>query len=75
MSQAQPVAKKHSKIADIHKPVYKGHMYKQGHGHKSFNKRYFVLYSKVLVYYDHEQDFLRDLERGTLEVRPAWQAG
>lgn len=60
-------AKKH-KIVDITKPLYKGHIYKQGHGHKSFNKRYFVLYPKLLVYYDHEQDYLRDLERGTLEV-------
>ena len=53
---------------DLKHPVLKGHLYKQGHFHKSFNKRYFVLYPKVLVYYDHEHDYVRDLERKTLEV-------
>lgn len=53
---------------DITKPILKGHLFKQAHLHQSFNKRYFVLYPKVLVYYDHEHNFLRDLERGTLEV-------
>ena len=44
-------------------------MFKQSHTHKSFNKRYFVLYPKVLVYYDTEHDYMRDVERKTLEVR------
>ena len=63
---------KHSLLenVDLRKPLYKGIMYKQAHTHKSFNKRYFVLYPKVLVYYDSEQDYLRDLERKTLEVSP-----
>ncbi len=65
-----PVVKKKNVLAgvDLTHPVYRAHLYKQGHFHKSFNKRYFVLYPKVLIYYDHENDYLRDLERKTLEV-------
>lgn len=54
---------------DLSKPVYRGVLFKQSHGHSSFNKRFFVLYPKILVYYDSEDDFMRDVERGTLEVR------
>lgn len=53
---------------DLTRPLFKGHMYKQAHGHHSFNKRYFALYPKVLVYYDHEHDYRRDMERKTLQV-------
>ena len=54
---------------DLNKPLLKGHLFKQAHTHKSFNKRYFVLYPNILVYYDSEQDFKRDMERKSLEVR------
>lgn len=54
---------------DLRKPLLKGDLFKQAHTHKSFNKRYFVLYPNILVYYDNEQEFTRDLERKTLEVR------
>jgi hypothetical protein len=61
---------------DLVHPVFRGHMFKQSHTHKSFNKRYFVLYPKVLVYYDTEHDYMRDVERKTLEVsqmlEPSW---
>lgn len=53
---------------DLSSPVYKGHMYKQSHSHQSFNKRYFVLYPKLLLYYDNEHDYERDVERKTFEV-------
>ena len=53
---------------NLRKPVLQGYMYKQG-AHIGFNHRYFVLYKKVLVYYDHESDFKRDLIAGSLQVR------
>lgn len=52
----------------LDQPTYRGYMYKQSHTHKSFNKRFLILYPKILIYYDTEQDYLRDLERKTLEV-------
>lgn len=57
---------------DLNKPVYSGMLFKQSHTRASFNKRFFVLYPQVLVYYDSESDFKRDVERGTLEVRGIW---
>ena len=53
---------------DLKKPLHKGYMYKQSHIHLAFNKRFFVLYPKLLVYYEHESEFTKDSARGTLEV-------
>ncbi len=60
------------KDVDLERPILKGYMYKQAHLHKSFNKRYFALYHNVLVYYNSEHEYRRDLERGTLEVSKMW---
>lgn len=54
---------------DLTKPVYRGFLFKQAHLHQTFNKRYFVLYPNVLVYYDSEQDYARDVAKKTLEHR------
>ncbi len=55
---------------DLTKPLYSGSMFKQSHiPPKSFNKRFFVLFPKVLVYYDTEKDFNRDVASKTLAVR------
>ncbi len=54
---------------DLNKPLYAGYMYKQSHiPPKNFNKRYFVLFPKILVYYDTERDFGRDVASKTLAV-------
>lgn len=70
---ASSASQKHKKNLlddlDLRKPLLKGHLFKQGHIHKSFNRRFFALYPNILVYYDSEQDFKRDLERKSLEVR------
>lgn len=54
---------------DLLKPILKGYMFKQSHVHKAFNKRFFALYSRVMVYYEKEDEFLRDASRGTFEHR------
>jgi len=58
---------------DITKPLLSGTLYKQTvNGHLSpFNKRFFVLYPKILIYYEHEHDFRRDTAKGILEVSAA----
>ena len=61
-------SKKIVSAVDVANPIHKGYLFKQGHSRKSFNKRFFVLYPKLLVYYEHEHDYLRDVERGTLLV-------
>ncbi len=54
---------------DLTKPLYSGVMYKQSHiPPKNFNKRFFVLFPKILVYYDTEKDFKRDVASRTLAV-------
>lgn len=49
-----------------HTPLYQGYMFKQSSFHKAFNKRYFVLYQDLLVYYKEEDQFLK---RSTPETR------
>ena len=55
---------------DIKKPILTGTLYKQAHSHhlSAFNKRFFVLYPKILIYYEHENGFHKDLAKGALEV-------
>lgn len=55
---------------DISNPICAGHLYKQNKVGGFFNKRYFALYPKYLVYYAHEADYRKDLQLKTLEVRP-----
>lgn len=65
----QPVRKNLLDELDLKKPVYTGYMYKQSHiPPKNFNKRFFALYPKVLVYYDSESHFSKDVHNGTLQV-------
>lgn len=55
---------------DLKKPLHSGYMFKQSHvPPKVFNKRFFVLYPKVLVYYDTESHFAKDVHTGSLAVR------
>ena len=44
---------------DLTKPIHSGVLYKQSHFHKSFNKRFFALFPKILVYYESEEVFLK----------------
>ena len=53
---------------DLLNPVLKGYMFKQSHVHRAFNKRFFALYNRIMVYYETENEFLRDASRGTFEV-------
>ena len=53
---------------DLRKPVHQGYVYKQSHLHLAFNKRFCVLYPRVMAYYEHEEDFRKDAARQTLEV-------
>ena len=55
---------------DLRKPLHKGYVYKQSHLHLAFNKRFCVLYPRVMAYYEHEEDFRKDAARQTLEVGP-----
>jgi hypothetical protein len=43
-------------------------MYKEAHTHVVFHKRFFVLFPRVLVYYEKEADYKKDVSRGSLEV-------
>ena len=40
-------------------PLYQGYLFKESSFHKAFNKRYFVLYQDLLVYYREEDQFLK----------------
>ena len=42
-----------------HSPLYQGYLFKESSFHKAFNKRYFVLYENLLVYYKEEEQFLK----------------
>ena len=42
-----------------HSPLYQGYLFKESSFHKAFNKRYFVLYEDLLVYYKEEEQFLK----------------
>lgn len=54
---------------DLRHPILKGYMYKQSHIHKAFNRRFFALYSRVMVYYESENEFYKDVSRGHFEHR------
>ena len=41
-------------------PLYQGYLFKESSFHKAFNKRYFVLYQDLLVYYREEDKFLKE---------------
>lgn len=47
-------------------PLYQGYLFKESSFHKAFNKRYFVLYQDMLIYYQDEDQFLK---RSTPEAR------
>lgn len=53
---------------DLASPLHTGYMFKEAHTHLVFHKRFFVLFPKVLVYYEKEADYNRDVAKGTLEV-------
>ncbi len=56
--------------SNVEKPIFQGYMYKEAIGtfHTAFNKRYFVLYQRYLVYYEKEHDFTKDVTHKSLEV-------
>ena len=55
---------------DLSKPVKKAMMLKQGHFHRAFKHRFFVLYPGFLVYYSDENRWATDITKGeTLGVR------
>lgn len=47
---------------DIGKPIYQGRVFKQTKEKDGFNKRFFVLYPGILLYYKHERDYHKDLK-------------
>ena len=54
---------------DLASPLHSGYMFKEAHSHLVFHKRFFVLFPRVLVYYEKESYYKKDVARGTLEVR------
>lgn len=53
---------------DLSAPLHSGYMYKEAHTHVVFHRRFFVLFPGVLVYYEKEAEYQRDVARGSLEV-------
>ncbi len=49
---------------DLHKPLFRGNLLKQGEFHRAFKDRFFVLYPGFLVYYDTVTTWQYDLQRG-----------
>jgi hypothetical protein len=49
---------------DISEPLYEGIIFKQQSSGSGFNKRYFVLYPGMLLYYEHKRDYMKDLKAG-----------
>lgn len=67
--QAKVVKKNLLDDIDLTTPIHKGYLFKQSLiPPKNFNKRYFALYPKVLIYYDNEATFVKDVLHGTIEV-------
>lgn len=54
---------------DLAAPLLAGYVYKEAHTHVVFHKRFFVLFPRVLVYYEKEADYKKDVSRGSLEHR------
>lgn len=53
---------------DLANPLHSGYMFKEAHSHLVFHKRFFVLFPRVLVYYEKKSEYEKDVVRGTLEV-------
>ena len=53
---------------DLASPVHCGYLFKEAHTHVVFHKRFFVLFPRVLVYYEKEADYKKDVDKGSLEV-------
>ena len=53
---------------DIANPLCKGNLYKEAHTHIVFHRRFFVLFPKILVYYEKEAEYIKDAASGTLKV-------
>ena len=64
------LARVHSLLegVDIASPLCKGYLYKEAHTHILFHRRFFVLFPKILVYYEKECDYIKDAASGTLKV-------
>ena len=72
----------HDELSPEVPPILQGHVFKRsssGIGSKiglaSFKKRYFVLYSGVLLYYEHQSSYERDKHHelvGTLHACSGW---
>lgn len=62
-----PAAIDHSTF-HLKSPIMQGYLFKRSHAFDSFNKRYFVLYPKCLVYYEKKDIFEKDVKHGHLEV-------
>ncbi|KAI6650255.1 hypothetical protein LOD99_5934 [Oopsacas minuta] len=54
---------------EIHHPLHKGYINKQGGSHKNWKTRYAILYPHLLVYYVHSGKYEYDIKRGCLENR------
>ena len=53
---------------DLAKPVKNGRLLKQGNFHKAFKAREVILYPGFLVYYDNEDSWKLDVQKGALGV-------
>ena len=53
---------------DVSRPILQGRVFKQFRSETGFNKRYFVLYPGILVYYKHERDYRSDIKRGLVRT-------
>lgn len=62
------------KGVDLHNPLFEGHVFKQKGDNKfinslnCFNRRYFVLYPGIILYYEHRGEFREDLKFGMVSV-------
>lgn len=64
----QPHVRSALEGVDLKKPLHEGYMYKQAHTHHGFNLRYFALYPGVLLYFQDDSDYKRDVKKGSLGV-------
>lgn len=59
-----PEAKSLIKGVDIYRPILTGRVFKQSQDGKQFNKRFFVLYPRVLLYFQNERSYNNSLKSG-----------
>ena len=65
------------KGVNLDNPLFEGHVFKQKDSNSltntlsCFNRRYFILFPGIVLYYEHKRDYLEDLKFGMVSHQAA----